>query len=359
MPTKNIVTILAIETSCDETSVAILKCSGGAQRPRLDVVSNIVSSQIKLHAPYGGVVPNLAKREHQKNLPRILKLALAKADIKNPKTELDAVAVTHGPGLEPALWAGITFAGEKAQEWNLPLMGINHMEGHLITPLLENKSSIAYPALALLVSGGHTSLVLAKKLGEYKTIGETVDDAAGEAFDKVARMMNLAYPGGPLISKLARTGNRYGFSFPRPMILQKNYNFSFSGLKTAVLYTLRDLKEQKKAYTNNDIAASFEEAVIDVLILKTQRAIQEFKVKTLIVGGGVAANSRLRLRLGNMVRALEPRPLFALPEIRYTGDNAAMIGGAAYIHFLKKDFSSPNTVRASWKTLKAHATLEL
>jgi N6-L-threonylcarbamoyladenine synthase len=349
---KKNITILAIETSCDETSVAVLKCSGGLKRPKFSVISNVVSSQVKIHSEYGGVVPNLAKREHLKNLPRILKLALRKAKIKNPKKEIDSLAVTVGPGLEPALWTGINLASDLAQKWKLPIVAVNHMEGHLVTPLLDGKTKVKFPLLALLVSGGHTSLVLAKNWLEYKTIGETLDDAAGEAFDKVARMMQLGYPGGPRLDKLTRTGNKFAFSFPRPMIHTKNYNFSFSGLKTAVLYTLRDLRQSNRAYTKNDIAASFTDAVVDVLILKTTRAIKEHKVRTLIVGGGVAANKNLRSRLKQTIKTFHHSTELALSPLKYTGDNAAMIAGAAYFHALKNDYTD-------WRKLKAHATLKL
>ncbi|OGZ57684.1 MAG: tRNA (adenosine(37)-N6)-threonylcarbamoyltransferase complex transferase subunit TsaD [Candidatus Ryanbacteria bacterium RIFCSPLOWO2_12_FULL_47_9c] len=347
-------TILGIETSCDETSIAVLTCSGGLAKPHFKIKSNVISSQVKLHAPYGGVVPNLAKREHIKNLPIILQRAIRKAGVTRPEKEIDALAVTVGPGLEPALWTGINFAQKLAQDWQLPVVAVNHMEGHLVTPLLNNKQKVKidFPVIALLVSGGHTSLVFAKNWLSYKTIGETVDDAAGEAFDKVARMMHLSYPGGPLISKLARTGNCYTFAFPRPMIHSSDFNFSFSGLKTAVLYTLRDLKEKNIPYTNNDIAASFEEAVADVLILKTIRALREYKIKTLIVGGGVSANRRLRIRIRRAVDFFNHSVTLALPPARFTGDNAAMIAAAAYLHALKKDYRD-------WRKLKAHATLKL
>ncbi|MDA1334798.1 MAG: tRNA (adenosine(37)-N6)-threonylcarbamoyltransferase complex transferase subunit TsaD [bacterium] len=351
MTTKS-TTILAIETSCDETSVAVIDCSGTKSKPKYKLRSNIVSSQVKLHEQYGGVVPNLAKREHIKNLPMVLKTALGEASVLTPENEIDVIAVTVGPGLEPALWTGITFAQDLAQKWKKPVVAANHMEGHLVTPLLsKSQKEYEFPAIALLVSGGHTQLALVKNFGDYKIIGDTVDDAAGEAFDKVARMLDLGYPGGPMISKLGKTGNRYTYSFPRPMINHKNYNFSFSGLKTAVLYTLRDLNEKKELYSKNDIAASFEDAVVDVLISKTIKAVREYGAKTCILGGGVAANELLRKRLTAAIKEDITTKLF-LPEAELTGDNAAMIGASAYFHVLDDDFTD-------WKKLVANATLSL
>lgn len=347
-------TILGIETSCDETSIAVVDCTGTFSKPSFLIRTNVVSSQAELHAKFGGVVPNLAKREHTRLLPTVLEEALAKANITNPSKEIDAIAVTVGPGLEPALWCGITFAQQLAKEWNLPVIAANHMEGHMATPLLheKEKAHFRFPVLALLVSGGHTEIVIAKNWLDYKIVGQTLDDAAGEAFDKVARMMNLGYPGGPVISKLAETGNRYGFSFPRPMIHSKNFDFSFSGLKTAVLYTLRDLEKDKTPYSKNDIAASFEDAVIDVLLLKTTKAAREYKVKSIIIGGGVAANNRLRARMSEAFPDSKNTPRLFLSPPHLTGDNAAMIAAASYFHALKKRFTD-------WKKLKAHATLSL
>ena len=354
---KKTTTILAIETSCDETGVAILDCSGGLTNPQFKIRANTISSQVELHKEFGGVVPNIAKREHIKHLPILLIDALNKAGIKNPAEEIDALAVTVGPGLEPALWAGITFAQELAQDWKLPVVASNHMEGHIAAILLptDTKSKIknekvSFPAIAVLVSGGHTELVLIKNWLDYKVIGETVDDAAGEAFDKVARMLDLPYPGGPEISRLATTGNRYAHSFPRPMINTKNYNFSFSGLKTSVLYALRDFKTKHIAYTKNDIAASFEEAVVDVLLFKTLRAVKEYNAQTLILGGGVAANARLRSRMQIAAKKIGAR--IHLPALKLTTDNAAMIAASAYFHTEKNDFTN-------WKKLSAHGTMPL
>lgn len=359
MAHKDTQILLAIETSCDETGIALLEGSGGLKTPALKILSNRVASQIELHAPYGGVVPNIAKREHIKFLPILLTEALTEAGIENPSEDIDALAVTVGPGLEPALWAGITFAQELAQDWKLPVVAANHMEGHIAAILLSQeknkkqsakKTSVVFPAIALLVSGGHTELVLVKNWLEYEVIGETVDDAAGEAFDKVARMLELGYPGGPQISKLAANGNRYAYSLPRPMVNSHDYNFSFSGLKTAVLYLLRDLKKETASFTQSDIAASFEEAVVDVLLMKTMRALKEYGAHTLILGGGVAANTRLRARMEELAEKMGIA--IHLPHPRITTDNGAMIGAAAYFHAATDDFTP-------WKKLVAHATLRL
>lgn len=368
--------ILAIETSCDETAVSIIEKRGSV----FTVLSNIVSSQAKLHAVFGGVVPNLANREHQKNLVPVLIAALKEAKLytsqkkkfpatsilqcievmrreaelvkifpkifKITKPAIDAIAVTEGPGLEPALWVGINFAKALAVLWDKPLIPVNHMEGHIFSALIRDEKGknqkarfkiqkIAMPAIALLVSGGHTELIRIKKLGRYSIIGETLDDATGEAFDKVAKMLCLGYPGGPAISKIAEKGDADAIVFPRPMINAQNFNFSFSGLKTAVLYHLRDHPRAKKA----DVAASFQHAAIDVLVTKTMRAIKKAGARTLIVGGGVAANKQLRMRLQN---ECSDSVEVLLPSASLTGDNALMIALAAF--FGKK--KSARSIRA-------------
>src|SRR3989344_2984847 len=280
--------ILAIETSCDETAVALVNCKGTLRQAqgsklRFKVLKNIVSSQIKIHRPFGGVVPTLAKREHIKNLPKIFKrLKIEQADL---------IAVTVGPGLEPALWAGIEFAKNLAREMKKPLIGANHMEGHLYSNVLKN-IGIDFPAVALVVSGGHTILLHMTSLTKWKKLGETRDDAAGEAFDKVARLLGLPYPGGPEIQKLAAEGKPV-INFPRPILREKSYDFSFSGLKTAVLYYLRDNPTASKA----DVAASFQQAVIDVLVAKSVRAAREYGAESILLCGGVSANKALRMFL--------------------------------------------------------------
>lgn len=343
--------ILAIETSCDETAIAFMEASGGLKRPKFKILKNLVASQIKIHRPFGGVVPNLAKREHIKNLPALLKkIQNSRFKIQN----VDLIAVTVGPGLEPCLWTGINFAKNlKSEILNLKsdLIGASHLEGHLYSFLLNPKTHILnpkqiFPAIALIISGGHTILIKMDSLIKYKKIGETRDDAVGEAFDKVARLLDLPYPGGPEIEKIAKKGNFNAINFPRPMLNQKNYDFSFSGLKTAVLYYLRDscentktrenTKEGKNVKKNADIAASFQQAAFDVLISKTLRAAGEFSAKSIFISGGVAANKTLT---GKFKEAIKKRKLnisFYAPKLKFCADNAAMIAVAAYVNYLRK-----------------------
>ncbi|HVY72787.1 MAG TPA: tRNA (adenosine(37)-N6)-threonylcarbamoyltransferase complex transferase subunit TsaD [Candidatus Paceibacterota bacterium] len=326
--------ILAIETSCDETGVALVsgtKTENGFAFAELGAFA--LNSQAKLHAEFGGVYPNLAKREHEKNLPIILEQAL-----KNVGDEpIDAIAVTQGPGLEPALWAGITFAENLAKEKNLPLIAANHMEGHLISSLVQDGllENVQLPVLGLLISGGHTEYVLMREWFNYEVIGETQDDAVGEAFDKVARMLGLPYPGGPQISKLAEQARVENMTsdleLPRPMLHNKDLNVSFSGLKTAVLYKLRDMggvqnlsHEQKMVF-----ALEFETAVGDIFVAKTRRALEETDAKTFVIGGGVAANTYLRERLVMFLEDEFPNVEVRLPNLAITGDNAVMIAEAA------------------------------
>jgi len=359
--------ILAIETSCDETAMALLEANGGLRAPKFKVLKNIVSSQIETHRPFGGVVPNLAKREHLRNLPIIFRNILANSKFQIPNSKQiqnspDVLAVTVGPGLEPALWTGINFAKEIHKEYfpKAKLMGVNHMEGHLYSFLLTQKTEISnfkfliskntFPAIALVVSGGHTILLLMQSFTKWKKLGETRDDAVGEAFDKVARILGLPYPGGPEIQKIAILGSPTSIDFPRPMMRTKDYDFSFSGLKTAVLYYLRDhsyestksaswrnenTKSQnfrKKLQTN--VAASFQQAAVEVLVYKTMRAVREFGAKSVILAGGVAANKLLRETLQTTTYKLQTN--FFAPAMEFNTDNAAMIGAAAYISFLQK-----------------------
>lgn len=346
--------ILAIETSCDETGIALLEASDGLRSPKFRVVKNLVASQIKIHRPFGGVVPNLAKREHLKNLP-ILFAEMAggptkSARAKNFMAKIDFVTVTVGPGLEPALWTGINFAQTLAKEFKKPLVGANHLEGHLYSFLLT-KQKIIFPAVALIVSGGHTTLLRVESFSKWKRLGETRDDAAGEAFDKVARLLDLPYPGGPEIEKLAarEAKNRAHpggtIAFPRPMLADHSYDFSFSGLKTAVLYYFRDNPKASK----QDIAASFQTAALDVLVAKTIRATKEAggagsstkkssagrtDARSIILCGGVAANKALRDRLARAAR--EAGCVFLVPDFKYNLDNAAMIGAAGYFARLRR-----------------------
>jgi N6-L-threonylcarbamoyladenine synthase len=334
--------ILAIETSCDDTSVALVEEDRGG----FNVLENIVSSQIKVHKKWGGVVPNLAKREHQKNLPLIIKKVIKNS---NP----DFVAVTNGPGLEPCLWVGINFAIELAEKLKKPLIPVNHIEGHLLANWAELEGrKVEFPAMALIVSGGHTLLVLVKNIGEYEIVGETRDDAAGECFDKIARILSLGYPGGPIVSQKASEfkERKYDINLPRPMIYQKNYDFSFSGLKTAVLYEFqnRSTKIRKSKDYIREICFEAQEAIVDVLLKKTTKAAKDFNIKTIILGGGVAANKSLRERFK---KATEESGLeIVLPSPEYCTDNAVMTAVTA---FFNKDKAG------EWKDLSADANLKI
>ncbi len=347
--------LLAIETSCDETGLAVLDGKGGPAKPNVKVLKEVVASQIKIHEPWGGVVPNLAKREHIKNLPVLYKKIFGVAPAANGTAasaaekklwkSIDLIAVTAGPGLEPALWTGIVFAKEIAKRWKKPLIGANHMQGHLYSVLLQPAgarpkapaqtiSANLFPAVALIVSGGHTILLRMDSILSWKQLGETRDDAAGEAFDKVARLLNLPYPGGPQISKLALSGDAQAIDFPQPMLHSKDYDFSFSGLKTAVLYYLKDNPTAKPA----DVAASFEHAAINVLVQKTFRAVREFGGRSVWLSGGVASNKLLRKTLG--AAAKQAGIPLIMPDAKHNTDNAAMIGAAAYMStFRKKKYS--------------------
>ncbi|MDP1719351.1 MAG: tRNA (adenosine(37)-N6)-threonylcarbamoyltransferase complex transferase subunit TsaD [bacterium] len=368
--------ILAIETSCDETAIALVEAKGGLKKPQFKVLENIVSSQIAVHRPFGGVVPNLAKREHILNLPKLYQSLVAKslpAGRQGKSLKFDLIAVTVGPGLEPALWAGIEFAKKLAKELKKPLVGGNHMEGHLYSNWIDSvrtiynskfliskkgkkgkvkNRGIKFPAVALVVSGGHTILLKMDSLTKWKKLGETRDDAAGEAFDKVARLLGLQYPGGPEIEKLSKKGDPKAINFPRPMLRDKNYEFSFSGLKTSVLYYLRDNANKREGRANDanssnnshnimqdshynvaDVAASFQQAVIDVLVGKTVRAAEEFGSKSVLLCGGVAANKTLRAALE--LRASDYGLDFYAPDFQYNTDNAVMIAAAAYIAKLR------------------------
>ena len=312
--------ILGIETSCDDTGIALIKCN---QQKECQILSNVISSQIEVHAPYGGVVPNLAARAHLENIKPTLEKALKQAD--HPK--IDLIAVTKEPGLLPCLLVGINFAKALAYNWSMPIIEINHIKGHIYANWLNN-SNIEFPILCLVVSGGHTQLVLMKNHKDFKILGETRDDAAGEAFDKVAKLLGLGYPGGPILSQRALNGDPFAFNLPRPMIKSKDYDFSFSGLKTAVFYEVKKEKKLSEKYIN-DMAASFQQAVIDVLINKTIKAANEFNVKTIILSGGVAANLELRKQIKEKINKDLSNINFQMPEIKLCTDNGAMIAMAA------------------------------
>jgi N6-L-threonylcarbamoyladenine synthase len=318
---------LSIETSCDETAIALVEARGGLVTPQFKILKNLVASQIKIHAPFGGIVPNLAKREHLRNLP----ILFDKLKTKNQKLKVDIVAVTVGPGLEPCLWTGINFARRVGRELTTKLIGASHLEGHLYSFLLSQKANPGlFPAIALIVSGGHTILLLMDDLVHYKKLGETRDDAVGECFDKAARLLKLPYPGGPEIEKIAKDGNSTFIDFPRPMLSQKNYDFSFSGLKTSVLYYLRDNKDVKI----EDVAASFQAAAFDVLISKTLRAAKEYKAKSVLISGGVASNLSLIKDFKLRIKKEKLKINFFVPPKKFCTDNAAMIAVAGYINYL-------------------------
>lgn len=317
--------ILGIETSCDDTGVAVVEADSKGCR----ILSNIVSSQTKVHAPYGGVVPNLAARAHLKNIKPCFERALKEA--KNPK--IDLIAVTVGPGLIPSLLVGVNFAKALAYAQKIPITGINHIEGHIYANWLLSIQNSKFPILCLVVSGGHTQLILMEGYGKYKLLGETRDDAAGEAFDKTAKLLGLGYPGGPILAQKAKEGNPRAFDFPRPMIRANNFDFSFSGLKTAVLYLVRGLRDSPQSLGTvpiSDICASFQQAAIDVLVSKTIRAAKKYKTKTIMLSGGVAANQELRKQLKNEIEKNLPNANFHVPPIKFCGDNAAMIAAVAF-----------------------------
>lgn len=305
--------VLAIETSCDETSVAVV--ADGT-----NVLSNVVSSQIDLHATYGGVVPEVASRAHLQNLEAVTAQALTDAEVT--PADIDAVAATCGPGLIGALLIGVSAAKAMAMAWDVPYVGVNHMEGHLFATFLENPD-LELPLVVLLVSGGHTMIVEVTEPGRYRYLGSTIDDAAGEAFDKVARYLGLGYPGGPNIDRLAAEGDPSVITFPRAM-MDDGFDFSFSGLKTAVVNYVR----RHPDVANEDVAAAFQEAVVDVLVTKTLRAARSVGARTVCLGGGVAANSQLRREFAAKAEAAGMAHL--VPDRAFCTDNAAMIAAAGH-----------------------------
>ncbi len=325
--------ILAVETSCDETSVAIVKNGK-------EVLSNVVLSQIDIHKVFGGVVPEIASRNHIRYLNDVLDEALKKANM-TPK-EIDLVAVTEGPGLIGALLIGINGASAFAYANGIPLIGINHLHGHIYAASIDNE--LKFPALILLVSGGHTELIYATDHFDFKVIGQTYDDAVGEAYDKVARVLGLSYPGGPIIDRLAQKGNPV-HKFPRPVIDSDDLNFSFSGLKSSVINFVHNNQQKGVEVDVKDVSASFQEAVVDVLINKTKEALKKYPAKQLIIGGGVAANKGLRDRVFKEIDSVE----IIIPKMEYCTDNAAMIGAAAY-HKYKKEGALPNYLLGGYST---------
>jgi N6-L-threonylcarbamoyladenine synthase len=325
--------ILAIETSCDDTSFALVSQQDG----RFVVEKNLVSSQVNTHALYGGVVPEVAARMHAEQIGPLLRAL----EIRQNGEDVNAIAVTAGPGLVPSLRVGVACAASLAWAWQKPLVAINHLEGHLYSCWLAQEEPW-FPCIALLVSGGHTELILMKNHGSYLSLGRTRDDAAGEAFDKVAKLLELGYPGGPIISKQAQDGQVDAIAFPRPMLDSSDFDFSFSGLKTAVLYHLKHHPEDRK----EDVCASFQSAVVDTLVKKTLRAVEIHKPKSVLLSGGVSANALLRNTLKQELAKHFPHVRYCLPPLSYTTDNAAMIGIAAYFHLQKNDLTDPLTLCA-------------
>jgi len=371
--------ILGIETSCDETAVAILE----AKNDSFKILANVVSSQIALHAQWGGVVPNLAAREHLKNILPVIQTSLAEAGII--PQQIDLLSVTNGPGLIPALLIGTNVAKALSFVWKKPLLGIHHIEGHIYANFLPEISAISnsqfsifkqtpksklqnkkimFPVLCLVVSGGHTQLVLMKNHLRYEIIGQTLDDAAGEAFDKVARILGLGYPGGPAVAACAAKSKPgslgQNFKLPRPMITSKNFDFSFSGLKTAVLYTVKKNPTilQNPALVS-ELCAEFQQAVIDVLIHKTLAAANKYRPETILLAGGVSANQELRKQLGGEIKKELKNTLYMIPNTLYCIDNAAMIAAAGYYRFQKMDSPKRKNALNNWRKLKTAANLIL
>ena len=326
MKKEDIIT-LAIETSCDETSCAVLK--GGRK-----VLSNIISSQIEIHRKFGGVVPEVASRKHIESINLIIQQALDEAKITFD--DIDLIGVTRGPGLVGALLVGISSAKAIAYALNKPIIGVNHIEGHVCANFIDHKE-LEPPFTSLIVSGGHTYLAQARDYTEYELVGRTRDDAAGEAFDKVARSLGLSYPGGPLIDKLSKEGNPNAIDFPRVYLEPNSYDFSFSGLKTAVLNYLNQTKQKGQEIVVKDVAASFQQAVIEVLVEKAIRLAKERRSSKIVMAGGVAANEGLR----NMMeqRGKEENIKILYPSRVLCTDNAAMIGSAAYFNYIKGQVS--------------------
>ena len=324
---KDSIKILAVETSCDETAAAVSENG-------LNILSSVVASQVDWHQKYGGVVPEIASRKHMEFINPVIDEALKEAEVT--LEEIDAVAATYGPGLVGSLLVGLSYAKAMALALNKPFIGVNHIAGHIYANFISKKD-IETPVICLTVSGGHTDLLYFKEYGEYEILGRTQDDAAGEAFDKIARYLGLGYPGGPLIEKKAKDGQEDAIDFPRPFLNKDNYDFSFSGLKTAVINYIHNQKQKGNELNINDIAASFQKAVIDILTAKTLKAALNKKVNSVILSGGVAANERFRAVLKERL-AKEGIPLY-YPDLKLCTDNAAMISTVAYYQYKKGDFA--------------------
>ncbi len=400
--------ILALETSCDETAASVVEFIDG----QVSIITNVISSQAEMHAAWGGVVPQLAAREHIRNIVPIIERAIHESPLQ--PEDIDLIAVTAGPGLIPALTIGTQAAKTLAYIWKKPLLGIHHIEGHIYANFIGNDqfsntnfqtdsnqlnprphrfaerfgrvtpsaaadssaeargNSIQFPLLALVVSGGHTQLVLMRDHFQYEILGETQDDAAGEAFDKVAKIVGLPYPGGPEVAAQAALFVEYssssarerieerGIKLPRPMLDSGDFNFSFSGLKTAVLYTARDHQERMtEPHFVQELCYEFQEAVVDVLTQKTRRAIEMYQPKTVVIAGGVSANIRLRESLRDLVATHFPETTFTMPEFKYSLDNAAMIGAAAAWRWHLMSEEAKRHALTAWQTIEPNANLKL
>jgi N6-L-threonylcarbamoyladenine synthase len=359
-----IMNILAIETSCDETAASIV----AFHDENITVRSTVISSQVDLHAKWGGVVPNLAAREHTKNMIPVLSEALETA--RATKDHIDLIAVTHGPGLIPALLSGVSAAKSLAYAWHKPLIGIHHIEGHIYANWIEEQN-IAFPVLALVVSGGHTQLVLMDAHCSYEIVGQTQDDAVGEAFDKVARLLGLGYPGGPVISeralKFEESDKENDIILPRPMMGSGDFNFSFSGIKTAVLYLVKEFRTENNLSDDdalpeefvNKVAHAFQVAAVDVLTAKTLKAALEHNAASVLLAGGVSANTQLRTALAEHIKNELPDTTFYTPPLSYCLDNSAMIAVGAYYRYNTLSTEEKNALKNGWKTLDARANRPL
>jgi len=327
--------VLGIETSCDETGVAIYDAEYG-------LLSDVLYSQVAMHSEYGGVVPELASRDHVRKLLPLIREAMQQAD--TTREQINGIAYTAGPGLVGALLVGAAVGRSLGWGWQIPTVGVHHLEGHLLAPMLEENPP-QFPFIALLVSGGHTMLISVEGVGRYKIIGESLDDAVGEAFDKTAKLLDLGYPGGPVLEQTAKKGDPTRFKFPRPMTDRPGLDFSFSGLKTFAMNTLHanEINEQTKA----DIALAFQTAAVETLAIKCQRAIRETGIKQLVVAGGVSANSALRERLNAL--AVKERAKVAYPRLKFCTDNGAMIAYAGCLRLQAGELEPPRfEARARW-----------
>jgi len=333
--------ILGIETSCDETSASIINASN----KKIGVLSNIISSSLSLHSKTGGIIPEVAAREQVKFIIPVIEKAFSEAHLS--EKNIDAIAVTYGPGLIGSLLVGVETAKTLAFVWKKPIVPVNHLFGHIYANFIE-RSNIEFPAIALIVSGGHTDLVLLKNHKKIKWLGGTRDDAAGEAYDKIGRLLNLPYPAGPIMEKLAKKGDPKAFIFPRPMIGSNDFDFSFSGLKAAVARQVSSSKYKVLSMgLKSDLAASAQEAIIDVLVKKTLNAAKKFKVRSILLGGGVAANEKLRERLIHNTKYEIPNTAIFVPQKSLCTDNAAMIATAAFFNYKPIE----------WKKIKANPEL--